>query len=786
MPVITEPGSQSPRRGRQQELALLGSYLAPRRLLVLVLLLLALAGGLVIAYQFPPAQYFVDVGAPDDEPYIANFHNASLDGKDSYRTTDYYSYVSIPGSGSLPYTLSLRLDGSNPTNPAQPLTITVFVGGVPVYSGRLKGGWQELSLAVNQQTAAAAVAARDLVVELRSQTYRSPDSPAEDRGPKLDWVRVTPIADGFIAPSIGVLLRLVAFVALLYLLLARGAALLTRTPTPIPPRNGGGGKTPTPALHPYSGGSRWSLVLAAMTAAALVILMLTAHQGLALDSAHLLITVAASYLVLLATRLMLGVIHRAPTANQVNQGVMNNAPTGGQVNQGVMNHAPIRGQVNQGVMKHAPTAEPTTQNTKLNTQNLLILLIVAAFAIKFGGMDLPQTIVKDMPWHLRFINELKVGGLEQLLQPGVLSVTPRDWDLGSNALVPKSPLFYLVMLPLAYLPGELEVWVKLVICLIDVSGAVILYYLARRLLPNGERIGLLAAAVYLLTPLSYRVLSFGTLPTIFAQWLTLLAFAYLALNLSRLHHPLVLLGQSLLLALVLLSFPTMVLFTPIVLAVVFIGGALFIRDKVTRRNALLFLPLSGIIAAALAVLLYYGRYIEGVLSNTLPKIVTGVTVRGELVGDKLGGWGGLLASNISFYGSLIPFILTLAGLALLFRTAWRSPSQLGVSGGSPLQNPFQHDLQSTIYNPPSVQSLSLLLLGWLLILPLFYVANYWLDMIGKHLLYTMYPLALASGVALAHLDRMGRWGRWLVWLLLAGLAFAALDLWLGRILYGGR
>ncbi|PZR98937.1 MAG: hypothetical protein DLM69_07980, partial [Candidatus Chloroheliales bacterium] len=147
--MITEPESQPQRRWWQQELALLGSYLAPRRLLVLVLLLIALAGGLVIAYQFPPAQYFVDVGAFDDEPYIVNFHSANLDGSDSYRTTDYYSYITIPGTGSLPYTLTLRLDGSNPTNLAQPLTTTVFVGGMNVYSSRLKGGWQELSLTIN-------------------------------------------------------------------------------------------------------------------------------------------------------------------------------------------------------------------------------------------------------------------------------------------------------------------------------------------------------------------------------------------------------------------------------------------------------------------------------------------------------------------------------------------------------------------------------------------------------------------------------------------------------------
>ncbi len=709
--MVVEPTLQPQPRWGRQELALLGCYLAPRRLMLLVGLLVVLAGGLVAAYQFPPAQYFVNVGAADADPYISNFHAGGADGSDSYRITDYYSYITIPGTGSLPYTLTLRLDGSNLANPAQPLTTTVFVGGEQLYSHRLQGGWQELSFAINQQATPATFAARDVVVELRSQTYNSPDSPGDDRGPKLAWVRVTPAPHaGFIAPNLGVLLRLVAFAALLYLLLARLRTLLTSRPVPLR-----AGSLP--------------LILTAITAAILIALMIFAHQGLAIASADLLITVAASYIVLLATSWLLGVI--APPSS--------------------------------------------IQNPQSKIQNYLIAIIVIAFAIKFGGMDLPQTIVKDMPWHLRFITVVKDGGLEQLLQPGVLSVTPKDWDLGSNALVPKSPLFYLVMAPLAWLPGELAVWVKLVICLIDVSGALILYYLCRRLLPNGERIGLLAAAVYLLTPLSYRVLSFGTLPTIFAQWLTLLAFAYLALNLPRLHRPLALLVQSLLLALVLLSFPTMVLFTPIVLGVVFIG-CFFIRNRVIRRNALLFLPLSGIIASALAVLLYYGRYIAGVVQNTLPAVGSGTPVRGQLVGDKLGGWGGLLVSNITFYGSLIPFILAIVGLMLLFRSAWPR---------TPLPNPPLGSGRG-IMAVTNLQSTFLILVGWLLILPLFYVANYWLDMIGKHLLYTMYPLAFASGITLAYIERLGRWGRWLVWLLLVALAFAGGSLWLERIVYGGR
>ncbi len=689
----------------REELELLGQCLAPHRLFALAIVLGGLAGLLVLGYQFPPSSYYVEVGGVGDTPNIRNFHAPQFEQQTqlTYRWTDQYSYVDIPGlGGNLPYSLSLRLD---PTHAAsrQPVTLTLLVGGQQVFDGALQPGWQTLTYFVNQP---AALAARDFALELRSSTYVDASSRSNERlGVKLDWVRVTPQAAGFVQPTLGVLLRLLAFVAIFYLLANRFVSLLF-----------GIGR-----FDEY-------IALGITIAAALVVagLLLFAHAGVVLAATHLLLTAAASYVVLIASRLILAWIQQR---------------------------------------------EPISERATVTRSGaILAALLSLAFAVKFGGMALPQTIVKDMDWHLRFIRELKAGGLGRLLEPGVLSVTPGEWGLGSDALIPKSPLFYVALWPLAYLPGSLETWVKLLICLLDISGAVILYFVANRV-GLGRRAGLCAALVYLLTPLSYRVLSFGTLPTIFAQWLTLIAFTYLALHVQELHRPRVLAIQTLLLTLVLLSFPTMVIFTPLVLAVTWVAGALGSRDRLSRRNFALYLPLTGLLAAGLATIIYYRAYLPSLLDTTIPTLLKGTTVRGALPGAQKGGWLGLLLDNVNFYGSWLPLIFAGVGLALL----WRGRGSASQVDGD--VSPVGEDKS---------QNLKYLLLGWLLILPLFYFVNYRVDMIGKHLLYVIYPLALAAGVGLAALWLRGKQAQRVVIASFLLLGFSAMALWLDRIVNGGR
>jgi hypothetical protein len=70
---------------------------------------------------------------------------------------------------------------------------------------------------------------------------------------------------------------------------------------------------------------------------------------------------------------------------------------------------------------------------------------------------------------------------------------------------------------------------------------------------------------------------------------------------------------------------------------------------------------------------------------------------------------------------------------------------------------------------------------WLLILPLFFLANYKVDMIGKHLFFTMVPVAIGAGVALFAFARRGKWGTMLAALSLALVAWQGLIFWIARL-----
>src|SRR5438445_8537619 len=89
------------------ELALAASLLLwPPLWLLLALALL----GLLLAYQVPHS-YAIDVGSPQDQAYVRNFHTRLQEGPQTYRWSDVYGYVAFPGmGGSRPFTVALALD----------------------------------------------------------------------------------------------------------------------------------------------------------------------------------------------------------------------------------------------------------------------------------------------------------------------------------------------------------------------------------------------------------------------------------------------------------------------------------------------------------------------------------------------------------------------------------------------------------------------------------------------------------------------------------------------------
>ena len=79
-------------------------------------------------------------------------------------------------------------------------------------------------------------------------------------------------------------------------------------------------------------------------------------------------------------------------------------------------------------------------------------------------MALPQSVIVDMPYHMKWLNTLLTGDWQSLYFPGGLSAVPREW--GMELLIPKSPLFYFAFAPLSILPFDLETSAKWLISLL--------------------------------------------------------------------------------------------------------------------------------------------------------------------------------------------------------------------------------------------------------------------------------------------------------------------------------
>ena len=154
----------------------------------------------------------------------------------------------------------------------------------------------------------------------------------------------------------------------------------------------------------------------------------------------------------------------------------------------------------------------------------------------------------------------------------------------------------------------------------------------------------------------------------------------------------------------------------------------------------------------LAIVLYYGLYISPVLASAqallAPRAGQGSTVRWP------GGLIELMASTGDYVVTVLPALLAVAGLALLFVASKRTPEQ---------------------------RRALLLLTLWLAIGPVFVLVNYKMDMIGKHLFFTMLPVALAGGILLFSLGRGGRWRAMLAALVFAVIGWQGLVFWVERL-----
>jgi hypothetical protein len=688
----------------------------------------AVLGG-VAAYQVRHS-YDIDIGDATDQAYTRNFHERLVDDATgrTYRTLDAYGYIVLTGvGGSAPYSVTLSLNPGDPN-----VGLTVILNGETFLQQRMAPGWQDYSFTIDAAHPRA-LAARDLVIELRGRPARTV---------MVDRVRVGPQQGGFVAPTYSQLGYLGALVLLVYLLLGRAFAPLAGKGVVVSDRDSDGrqaGLQPAPTAQNNRGGLivrrgapwpagplPWQPALggAALAALALVGALAAVHLPITEAAGHLVATGAAVYVLLVLAE-------------------------------------PLAARLAPGTARGA---------------RLAALLFAGAFLVRFGAMALPQTVIIDMPYHLKWMRELLAGNVAALTDPhGGLNEPPREWGLA--VFIPKSPLFYFLAAPLALLPGDLETGLDGLVCLLEASTVLFCYGLLARFAPRwgGAQAGLWAGFAYAANPLGFRALSYGILPTILAQWLSL---AFLALLLvwvqDRLRAPAdgpavprrvwtTGAGWGLLLVLLtaaLIAFPTIAVFTSLVT-----GGVALVWLRARYRRV--GWAVGALLAAAwlAAIALYYGVYIADLLTQTLPQMLAPRPATAGTPPPSTVHWTGpldLLGWTLGYLVSPLPLIMGLAGLAVLWRSVWGHGADAGESM-----------LPERLLAPLTV--------FWTAILPIFVVANYRIDMIGKHLYYTMVPLSLGSGIFLWLLARRGGWPRRAAWALAAVLLLTALLFWADRL-----
>ncbi len=386
----------------------------------------------------------------------------------------------------------------------------------------------------------------------------------------------------------------------------------------------------------------------------------------------------------------------------------------------------------------------------------LCAIIALGIVVKLGGLLYPDTIVIDLGWHIRWERTFLQRQFGALYFPSDLSSGPKEWGVG--VLIPKSPLFYAMLAPFTLLPVSIGTALKLVIGLLEVATAFFAFAIPKRM--GMGTAGLVAAFLYTVTPLSYLALSYGNYPTLFAQFLSVVAFAILLFAGDRLDRVGVFVAFTLVLTLSLLAYPVVALFDVCVLVAFGIWRWRQATDGRAQRRAAL-IPVAAVVASLVAFVAYYVQYVSVTLSSLRTLGTSTTESRGYMEGGLRGAPSHIVmvfAKNIQVGNLLVLIVIAALGIVLARRAA----------------------------TPPGARGIWQFLLLWALIMPIFTLADAYVDLLLKPLFYTILPVAIFGGVAIVWLWRQGRAGQVAAALCCTTITAQAWLLWFHRIAYAGQ
>ncbi len=399
----------------------------------------------------------------------------------------------------------------------------------------------------------------------------------------------------------------------------------------------------------------------------------------------------------------------------------------------------------------APTAE-----------RLLWTAVLLFFVVRLAGVLHPAHETWDLCFHYHRLESVARGELLFTIESG-------EWR-GLTTLYLPTP--YLLLAPFWALFGGRLVPLEVMSILLDTSAALLVVYIARRLLGCGPAAPL-AAFLYPTMPQSYIIFSWGVVANILGQWLFLLLVALVVSPAGRLERwPRWLLAAGALL-LAVLAHPGTVLLTAGLLGALVVTAGLD-PPRAWPRPAAGRWALAGLAAVILSLGLYYSHFVPTML-DSLRQMGQGANVEqpthgGFLVrGPVLDAGLGLVAVEV---GSRAEAVFAAARELAAEARAYYHTAPLVLALAA---------LPGLVWER---RALAARLLGLAFVVALLFAAvGLALNLYVRYMYFLLPFVALGAGWWLARLGRRGWAGRAVgvlagVFLLWTGLAF-----WVQHVLY---
>jgi hypothetical protein len=441
-------------------------------------------------------------------------------------------------------------------------------------------------------------------------------------------------------------------------------------------------------------------------------------------------------------------------------------------------------------------------------------LILLSLVLKVGGLLYPDTVIIDEPFHIKYITYMHEGRpFEQFFGKNLaLAVMPADEWGTARAFIPYSPFFYFVASPLAGLPVPLEVSVPAASGIFESLrvGLVFLIALAlgtARRSENPERasrLAAVAAGVYSIIPATFLLQQFGNWPTLTSLWLMTLWAAITCLFWRRIVRPGAWVASTIALTLTLLSYTVTAVYVGVFVGLMVVLGWVFAPEDRKKWAAL---ALSAVVALALSVLIYYGRYIGDILSSTLPTFGTAIQGQGKLT-TLNPSWYDFITSHLAnamqSYKLDLVYGLGLAGAIWLFLgrgwpnrrilRATRRQQPVYALVAQPLaatSTTATPDTPATGIIPPGKRAAwqGVWIGSWLLLFPLFTLADFWVDQALKEFWIALPAIAIVGAtwlLALRTREGSSRALTMFLYLIPAVLAWQSISLCVFRIFFHNR